>query len=159
MNEYGFSKSQTNHYVFTKRYADDHFLIFLLYVDDILIVGKNSGRIAGLKNTLSKSFAMKDLEPTKKILSIEIIRDKSNKLVCLSQEKYLEKVLERFNMHKVKSVNALLGGHFNLSTKQRSTTKKEREAMRNVSYQSIGGSLCMRTCTQPGLAHAVSIIS
>nr|GFC34870.1 retrovirus-related Pol polyprotein from transposon TNT 1-94 [Tanacetum cinerariifolium] len=52
------------------------FIILLLYVDDMLIVGKNIGRIAQLKRDLSKSFAMKDLGPAKQILGIRIFRDR-----------------------------------------------------------------------------------
>ncbi|GKF71368.1 putative RNA-directed DNA polymerase, partial [Tanacetum coccineum] len=62
------------------RFGDDDFIIILLlYVDDMLIVGKNIGRIAQLKHDLSKSFAMKDLGPAKQILSIQIFRDRGAK--------------------------------------------------------------------------------
>ena len=54
------------------KFSDDDFVIVLLYVDDILIAGKNVSRIDRLKKQLSKSFAMKDLGPAKKILSIRI---------------------------------------------------------------------------------------
>ncbi|GKA23616.1 retrovirus-related pol polyprotein from transposon TNT 1-94 [Tanacetum coccineum] len=57
-------------------FGDDDFIILLLYVDDMLIVGKNIGRIAQLKQDLSKSFAMKDLGPAKQILGIRIFRDR-----------------------------------------------------------------------------------
>lgn len=109
----------------------------------MLIIGKNFKKFDGLKSASRKSFSMKDLGPIKKILSIKINQDGSNKLLWLSQEKYLEQVLESFSMHKVKLVNTLLGGHFKLSTKQNSITKKEQEAMRNVSYQSIVKVLCI----------------
>ncbi|GKF76769.1 putative RNA-directed DNA polymerase [Tanacetum coccineum] len=55
------------------RFGDDDFIILLLYVDDMLIVGKNIRRIAQLKQDLSKTFAMKDLGPAKKILGIRIL--------------------------------------------------------------------------------------
>lgn len=51
------------------------FIILLLYVADMLIVGKDISRINDLKNTLSESFAMKDLGEARKILSIEIVQD------------------------------------------------------------------------------------
>nr|GEX13050.1 splicing factor U2af small subunit B-like [Tanacetum cinerariifolium] len=61
----------------TMRFGDDDFIILLLYVDDMLIVGKNIGRIAQLKRDLSKSFAMKDLGPAKQILVTRIFRDRA----------------------------------------------------------------------------------
>ncbi|GJT06841.1 putative RNA-directed DNA polymerase [Tanacetum coccineum] len=73
------------------RFGDDDFIILLLYVDDMLIVGKNIGRIAQLKQDLSKSFAMKDLGPAKQILGIRIFRDRGAKKLHISQEQYIEK--------------------------------------------------------------------
>nr|GFD40383.1 putative pleckstrin (PH) domain, reverse transcriptase, RNA-dependent DNA polymerase [Tanacetum cinerariifolium] len=50
-------------------------------------------RIAQLKRDLSKSFAMKDLGPTKQILGIRIFRDRGANKLHISQEQYIEKVL------------------------------------------------------------------
>jgi hypothetical protein len=41
---------------------------------------------------------MKDLGETVYILGIEIYRDKSKRLIGLSQSTYIDKVLNRFNM-------------------------------------------------------------
>jgi ATP-binding cassette subfamily B (MDR/TAP) protein 1 len=61
MGEQGYKRSSSDHCVYIKRFLGDDFIILLLYVDDMLIVGKNVSRIAELKKKLSKSFAMKDL--------------------------------------------------------------------------------------------------
>ena len=54
------------------KFFDDDFVILLLYIDDILNVGRNVSRIDKLKKQLRKSFSMKDLGPSKKILGIRI---------------------------------------------------------------------------------------
>ena len=41
---------------------------YLLYIDDMLIVGKDKTKIAALKKALSKSFAMKDLSTVRRFL-------------------------------------------------------------------------------------------
>ncbi|KAK1652805.1 hypothetical protein QYE76_070610 [Lolium multiflorum] len=74
-------------------------IYLLLYVDDMLIAAKSMKEITTLKNQLSSEFEMKDLGPAKKILGMEIKRDRKSSLLFLSQEKYIEKVLHRFNMH------------------------------------------------------------
>ena len=84
----------------------------MLYVDDMLIVGQDSSLINRLKLELSKSFAMKDLGPAKQILGMKIVRDRKEGLIWLSQESYIEKVLERFNMNKTKLVGCPLAGNF-----------------------------------------------
>ncbi|KAL4323581.1 hypothetical protein GQ457_11G003910 [Hibiscus cannabinus] len=86
MTEHQFKKTQADHCVFVKRYDKADFIILLLYVDDMLIVGHDKKKIDALKKALSNSFAMKDLGSAKQILGINIIRDRSKKLLWLSQE-------------------------------------------------------------------------
>ena len=72
MREQGYRKTTFDHCVFVQKFSDDDFVILLLYVDDILIVGRNVSRTDKLKKKLSKSFSMKDLGLVKKILGIRI---------------------------------------------------------------------------------------
>ena len=155
MTKHNFKKTTTDHCVFIKRYGDGNFIILLLYVDDILIIGQHKTKIAILKNVLSKSFAMKDIGPAKQILGMKVIRDCSKKLIWLSQEKYIEKVLKRFNMDKAKPVSVPLAKHFKLSTMQCSTNEEEKKEMR-VPYFSVVGSLMYAMIyTRPDIAHVV----
>ncbi|GKE83917.1 putative RNA-directed DNA polymerase, partial [Tanacetum coccineum] len=148
----------------TVRFGDDDFIILLLYVDDMLIVGKNIGRIAQLKQDLSKSFAMKDLGPAKQILGIRIFPDrgakKGAKKLHISQEQYIEKVLRRFNMDKAKVVSSPLTPNFKLTDKDCPSSKKNIEKMDRLPYASAVGSLMYAmVCTRPDLAHAVGVVS
>lgn len=70
MEEYGYQKTSCDHYVFAQKLFDDDFIILLLYIDDILIVGQNASRIDRLKLELSKSYALKNLGPTNRILGM-----------------------------------------------------------------------------------------
>ena len=67
-------------------------------MDDILVVGSNMKDLNVLKRKLAKSFAMKDLGAAKKILGIRIKKDRKNRKSTLSQDEYIEKVLERLRM-------------------------------------------------------------
>ena len=60
--------------------------------------------IKEVKQQLSFEFRMKDLGPTHFILGMEIKRDRSSKKLWLSQQKYIEGILKRFNMQDCKSV-------------------------------------------------------
>ena len=71
-----------------------------------------------LKVLLSREFDMKDLGATKKILGMEIRRDRDAKRLWLSQANYVKKVLERFSMENAKPVSTPLANHFRLSTSQ-----------------------------------------
>ena len=129
-----YTKINANHCVYVKKFPDVKFLILLLYVDDMLIVGQDASMIGDLKKDLFKAFDMKDLGPTRQILGMEI--------ACwLSQEKYVEWILERFNMKHAKPVGTPLGGHFKLSKKSCPSSMKEKENMASVPYSSAIGSL------------------
>lgn len=113
-----------------------------------------------LKKDLSKSFAMKDLGSVKQILGMKIVRDRKNERLWLSQERYIEKVLERFNMSKAKLVASSLASHFKLSSQQCPTSENEKQEMIKVPYASAIGSLMYAmVCTRPDLAHAVGVVS
>ena len=56
--------------------ADGSYIFLALYVDDMLVVAKSKQEIVKLKSLLSSEFDMKDLGATKKILGIEIHRDR-----------------------------------------------------------------------------------
>ncbi|GAA0160964.1 hypothetical protein LIER_17394 [Lithospermum erythrorhizon] len=79
MGEHGFTKTLIDHRVFIKRLSDDDLVILLLYVDDMLIVGKNMNTIKELKCQLSKAFEMKDLWSARYILGMEIKRDRARR--------------------------------------------------------------------------------
>lgn len=160
MGEQGYRKTTSDHCVFFQKFSDGDFIILLLYVDDMLIIGKNASRINQLKKQLSKSFAMKDLGPAKQILGIRITRDRNARKLWLSQEKYIEKVLRRFNMDNAKAVSSPLANHFRLSSKQSPSTEKEKASMQRVPYASAVGSLMYAmVCTRPDIAHAVGVVS
>ncbi|KAG8473058.1 hypothetical protein CXB51_035009 [Gossypium anomalum] len=56
--------------------SDGSFVYLLLYVDDILIAAKDKGEIRKVKAQLNEEFKMRDFGPAKKILGMEILRDK-----------------------------------------------------------------------------------
>ncbi|RVW39078.1 Retrovirus-related Pol polyprotein from transposon TNT 1-94 [Vitis vinifera] len=80
-----------------------------------------------LKKKLLEEFAMKDLGVAKQILRMKIT--KNRKVLKLSQEEYVKKVLSKFNMVEAKLVNTLLASHFRLSKDQLVSTEQERVYM------------------------------
>ena len=69
----------------------------------MLIVGQDPDIVQKLKRELSKTFDMKDLGSAKRILGMEILGDRNASKSQLSQERYIERMLERFNMKKFKA--------------------------------------------------------
>lgn len=160
MVEHGYTRTTSDHCVFIKKFSDGEFIILLLYVDDMLIAGRDIEKIKKLKKELSKSFKMKDLGPANQILGMKISRDRKNGKLRLSQEDYIEKVLHRFNMDKATPVSSPLASHLKLSSKQNPSSEKEQEEMKDVPYASAVGSLMYAmVCTRPDIAHSVGVVS
>jgi hypothetical protein len=121
----------------------------LLYVDDILIAGKSKSTIAETKAMLKSEFEMKDLGAAKRLLGMDIRRDR-----------YIEKVLHRFHMSQAKPISTPLATHFKLSTSSGSLDVEEESYMSRVPYACTVGSLMYAmVCTRPDIAHAVSVVS
>ncbi|WVZ49528.1 hypothetical protein U9M48_000876 [Paspalum notatum var. saurae] len=116
-----------------------------LYTYYMLIAAKSKVDIANLKAQLSSEFEMKDLGAAKKILGMEISRDRNSVLLFLSQHSYIQKVLHRFNMHEAKPCPR---------------TDSDFEYMSKVPYSSAIGSLMyVMVCSRPDLSYAMSLVS
>ena len=127
MRQQGYTKTSYDHCVFVQKFAPDDFIILLIYVDDMLIVGQNVSKIRQLKQELSKFFEMKDFGPAKKMLGISISRDRKERKLWLSQERYIDKVLERFRMEKAKPISTPLATHMKLSSRVAPLMKKRKK--------------------------------
>jgi Reverse transcriptase (RNA-dependent DNA polymerase) len=67
-------------------------------MDDILLMGNDIPLLQSVKSSLKKVLSMKYLGEAVYILDIEIYRDRSKRLIGLSQSTYIDKVLNQFSM-------------------------------------------------------------
>jgi hypothetical protein len=89
----GFVRSEADHYIYSKE-EGGHFIYVDLYVDDMLLIGKNMDAIKKGNKKLSSKFDMKDLGAYKFIMGMDIKRDRSARKIWLNQMKYNEIVLK-----------------------------------------------------------------
>ncbi|GAA0153727.1 hypothetical protein LIER_11897 [Lithospermum erythrorhizon] len=123
MHKEDFQKCNADHCCYIKRYQASY-IILLLYVYDMLVAGSNMDDIRNLKHQLSK-----DLGPAKKILGMQIIRDKHKGTLQLSQSEYIKSVLQTFNMSS-KPVSTPLASHFRLSEDQSPQAEEDKVWLR-----------------------------
>ena len=103
---------------------------------------------------------MKDLGEAAYILGIKIYRDRSKRLIGLSQDTYIDKVLKRFNMEEAKKGFLPMSHGIHLSKTQCPTTTDERERMSKVPYASAIGSIMYAVIsTRPDVSYALSVTS
>lgn len=146
--------------VYFRCFDNDNYVYLLLYVDDMLVAAKDMKEISRLKDILSREFEMKDLGAAKRILGIDIIRDRSKGILQLSQQGYLEKVLRNFEMDQAKPVLTPMGTHFKLSSTKDEDKGEAEIKMREIPYSSAVGSLMYAMVgTRPDLAYDVGLIS
>ncbi|KAK1667664.1 hypothetical protein QYE76_055823, partial [Lolium multiflorum] len=143
-----------------KKVSGSSVAFLILYVDDILLIGNDIELLSSVKGYLNKCFSMKDLGEAAYILGIKIYRDRSRRLIGLSQSTYLDKILKKFRMDESKKgFLPMLPGKV-LSKTQGPATAEERERMNQIPYASAVGSIMYAMlCTRPDIAHAVSLTS
>jgi hypothetical protein len=119
----GFKKSCYDNCVYYRKYTKGEFVYLLLYVDDMLVACKDRAEINATKQLLMCEFDMKELGDAKKILGMEIKWNRDLRQLKLTQTGYVNKVLQNFDMNKLKSVVTLLAQHFKLSNRDSPSTE------------------------------------
>ena len=77
------------------KYESDHVIYLILFVNDLLMCGKNKRKIDEIKNKLSTKFAMKDLAEVKTYLGIIIEYNHKKCEMKLDQSSYIESLAKR----------------------------------------------------------------
>ncbi|KAJ9558488.1 hypothetical protein OSB04_013102 [Centaurea solstitialis] len=132
IKEFGFAKSEFEPCVYTK-FSGSIVTFLVLYVDDILLIGNDVPTLQSVKEWLSKCFQMKDLGEAAYILGIKIYRNRSKRLIGLSQM---------------------------LSKTQCPVSSEDQDRMKSVPYASaIGSIMYAMLCTRPDVAYSVSVTS
>ncbi|KAM2674254.1 hypothetical protein EV2_015471 [Malus domestica] len=156
---FGFTQNEDDNCVYQK-VVGDAVVFLVLYVDDILLFGNDTAVLSSVKVWLSKTFHMKDLGDASYVLGINLYRDRSRKLIGLSQSMYIDKVLSKFQMEQSKKGFLPVGHGIHLSKSMEPKTPEEIRQMSCIPYASAIGSLMYAMiCTRPDIAYAVNITS
>ncbi len=159
IKEFGFTQNGDEPCVYMKGSGIAR-IFLVLYVDDILLMGNNKVALKEVKDWLSTQFSMKDLGEAAYILGIRIYRDRSNRLLGLSQSTYIDKVLKRFSMEQSKRGLLPVRHGVHLSKKDSPQTPSEVARMQKIPYASaIGSIMYAMLCTRPDVSYALSSTS
>ncbi|GJV36390.1 retrotransposon protein, putative, ty1-copia subclass [Tanacetum coccineum] len=102
----------------------------------------------------------KDLGEAAFILRIKIYRDRSERLIRLSQNAYMDKILKRYKMDNSKRGTIPMQERLDLNKSQGAQTPKEVNHMKNVPYASAVGSIMYAVrCIRPDVAFAQNLTS
>ncbi|GKB61780.1 retrotransposon protein, putative, ty1-copia subclass [Tanacetum coccineum] len=131
----GFTQNPDEPCVYLKA-SGSNVAFLILYVDDILLMGNNVTMLQEVKSWLCKCFSMKDLGEAAYILRIKIIRDRSKRLIALSQSAYLEKILKKFWMENFKNGYTPMIEKHDYRKSQGDKTSSEAQRIQIVPYAS-----------------------
>ncbi|GJR30994.1 retrotransposon protein, putative, ty1-copia subclass [Tanacetum coccineum] len=94
------------------------------------------------------------------ILGIKIYRDRSKRIIGLSHDTYLDKILKRFNMENSKKGNPPFHYGIKISKDLCPKTDEELDKTSRVPYASaIGSIMYAMTCTRPDVSFNLSMVS
>lgn len=159
MVKMGFTKSKSDHCIYSKR-SDESMIFVVLYVDDLIIASSDGILLSTTKQALSERFEMTDLGELKFFLGMEINQDSTKGQVTMRQTKFLKSILLKFGMQDCKPVKTPQDPGSKLTKNICNGGCKHEDTMKNVPYRNaVGGIMYLMVATRPDLAAAVGVLS
>jgi len=141
-----FKRLKTEPCIYIKMSKEGHILCILaIYVDDILIAGKDN-EIEIVKHQIKKKFNIKDIGNVDFVIGIKFEKYKNG--YFLHQKRYINDLLTKYNFDYTKQVKTL---------KPLENEKLKKKKFDETTYRSAVGSLLyLAICTRPDILFAVS---
>ena len=146
ISSFGFVQSAYDSALFVRK-IHKGLILLLLYVDDMIITGDDSAGIMQLKKSLHQTFEMKDLDPLRYFLGLEVSNHASG--LILSQIKYATDLIIKSGM----TDNKIVVTPFEPNVKLKSTGGKPLD--NPTLYRRLVGGLVYLTITRPDITYAV----
>ena len=149
----GFKRSRNDYCLFVRKEEDGTFSYVLVWVDDIVVAGATEVAVNKIKSIQNETFKMDDRGVLNWFLGMQMLR--SNDKITVDQKKYIETVLQEFNMSECKAVAT--PGEVNLKLVKSNEKKK---LVHPELYRSLVGSLLfIGKQTRPDILHVVNQLS
>ena len=153
-SEMGFYRSEEDHSLFVH---ENHRLIILLYVDDLVLAVATQEAIEWGKEELKKAFKMTELGALKTFIGVEVARNRMQQTLHISQPTYINHILRNHGMQTCTTVSTPIepGTRLEKSPDGYTATPEEKHH-----YQSAVGSLMFAMLgSRPDIAYAVGLVS
>jgi hypothetical protein len=99
LHDISFSRYHYDPNVYTRK-VGVHLIIFLLYDDDLILIGSDTKLLTHVKSNLKKEFEMTDISYLHYFLGLQVLQIKEG--ISLSHSKYECDLLRRFHMEDSK---------------------------------------------------------
>ncbi|CAI7908754.1 unnamed protein product [Closterium sp. NIES-53] len=152
LEEMGFRTSSCDESLFLKG-EGEKLVLFLVYVDDILLFSSSMKEIQNVQQQLMKNFKCKTLGEVKYYLGMHVERDLDHRWLKLHQEKFIKDLGEKYGIENERKVATPLPAEFKLV---KAAEDEGVEAEEQQQFQSLVGSLLYAAVhTRPDISFSV----
>ena len=141
---------------FEKIEGEEYFIIFVVYVDDMIPISNNTDLLLREKSKIRRRFAMVDNGDVGHLLGMQIMRDRTRRMLTISQKCYFEGILSRFNMENCNPVDTPM------ETGRKFRKLSDDDVPFNdvqLYQQAVGCLMYAATTTRPDIAAAIGILA
>ncbi|CAI5464814.1 unnamed protein product [Closterium sp. Yama58-4] len=152
LEEMGFRTSSCDESLFLKG-EGEKLVLFLVYVDDILLFSSSMKEIQKVQQQLMENFKCKNLGEVKYYLGMHVERDPDHRWLKLHQEKFIKELGEKYGIENERKVATPLPAEFKLV---KAAEDEGVEAEEQQQFQSLVGSLLYTALhTRPDISFSV----
>ena len=128
-------------------------------MDDLIIASKSIDGVNFIKNALTVQYSMKDLGELNTIIGIKVTKDKDG--VSLDQEKYIDSIVDRFNLNDSYNIYTPMSNYIKFTSDMELLYDDGSNlSVEDIPYrQAVGALLYAAQCTRPDIAFSVSKVS
>lgn len=150
LTQLGFKSCQNEPCLYQK-VSNNNLIILAVYVDDIIVGCKDKNEILKFKNEIRNHFEVTDKGLLEHFLGMKVKRDGETGNIEISQETYINDLLQEYNMENCKSSSVPLDSNYQIKCDEKC------EKVESTLYQSlIGALLYLALTTRPDILHSVS---
>ncbi|KAJ9516293.1 hypothetical protein QJQ45_001095 [Haematococcus lacustris] len=152
LEQIGFRASAADPSLFSLRTSSGSAVHMLVYVDDCILASADEAAVQEVKQQLQQAFDVHDLGQAADFLGMRIAFDRAAGILRLTQQQYIEQLLQRFGLAECNPRQLPLSPGTQLVKEGEQLSEQHTLRYREL----VGGLLWLSTCTRPDIAFAVS---
>ena len=157
MNELGYTQCSRDHAVFSLgNWGSDDWTACAFWVDDEVGIGSRA-QLDRVATMFDRKYGITGEGELRWILGMKVTRDYRTRTISLSQESYINSLVERFGLQHATSVTTPLAPGALLTKDRCPATPEEMREVANNNYRELVGSLQYAAlATRPDISFAIS---
>ncbi|KAJ9517300.1 hypothetical protein QJQ45_009205 [Haematococcus lacustris] len=151
LEQIGFRASAADPSLFSLSTSSGSAVHMLVYVDDCILASADEAAVQEVKQQLQQAFDVHDLGQAADFLGMRIAFDRAAGILRLTQQQYIEQLLQRFGLTECNPRQLPLSPGTQLVKEGEQLSEQHTLRYREL----VGGLLWLSTCTRPDIVFAV----